>query len=204
MCGIFTIGHSVHRIDDFIDLLKSYQIDYVIDVRSDPHSKYAYEFNKENLKPAIEKNLLNYVHMGKYFGARREDMSLYSRKENGKRYLDFDKVRSSEDFLKGYESICRGVEKFNIAFMCAEKNPMDCHRAIMVSKAFTDHGYKVKHILEDGTIETQNQLDQELLNKYCPNRNQIDMFSSKKETDYLLEAYQKRNMEIGFCPDEVG
>ena len=84
--------------------------------------------------------------------------------------------------------------------MCTEKDPMDCHRAILVTKAFSDSGIRVEHIMADNTIQTQEDLDLRLLNKYFPDRGQLNLFSPEIQTEaeYLEMAYQKRNKEIGY------
>ncbi|MCF2643501.1 DUF488 domain-containing protein [Roseburia hominis] len=198
MENLFTIGHSQHTIDYFVYLLNKYSINYVLDVRSTPYSKYAEQFNKGNISVFLNKVNIHYFFMGKYFGARPIETSLYSEKG----YLDFEKVAQSERFNKGMENVILGLERGNrIALMCTEKDPMDCHRAIMVSRAFDKKGIKVKHILPNGDIQTQRQLDNKLADKYFPNRGQLSIFNYENimsEEEYISQAYRKRNEEIGY------
>lgn len=198
MGNLYTIGHSQHKTDYFISLLKKYNINYVLDVRSTPYSKFADQFNKERIRGLLTKEEIHYSFFGKYFGARQEDISLY----NDEGYLDFDRVRSSSNFKVGYDNVIVGLEKENnIALMCTEKDPIDCHRTIMVSRAFDLAGIEVNHILCDGTLQNQSEVNQRLMDMYFPDRNQLSIFDYLDNTNEevsLLEAYKKRNAEIGY------
>ena len=198
MGRLYTIGHSQHKFEYFLSLLQKYDINYLLDVRSTPYSKYAETYNKDKLNYLLNQNHITYWPMGKYFGARREDKFLYS--ESG--YLDFEKVRKSELFQSGVRSVELGLQRGNqIVLMCTEKDPIDCHRAVMVAKAFFDNGIEVYHILSDGKIQTHTELEKRLLNKYYPDRNQLDIFTYNEKLDnnkLLKDAYAKRNEEIGY------
>lgn len=194
---VLSIGHSQHKPEYFIKMLKHHNVNYVLDVRSVPYSQFASDYNRENIKELLSKYNINYSYMGDFFGARPTDRSLYSK--DG--YLDFKKVRHSVPFIKGYNNVLKGIKQGNrIAFMCTEKDPIDCHRAIMVTKAFSDSGVRVEHILPDNSIQTQKDLDLRLLNKYYPERWQLSLFSPEAQTEeeYLELAYQRRNQDIGF------
>jgi uncharacterized protein (DUF488 family) len=198
MGELFTVGHSQHTLEYFMDLLKKQGVNYVLDVRSTPYSKYAEQFNRENVCNLLQRANITYSFMGKYFGARPEDKLLY----NDDGYLDFEKVTQSEKFNVGIKSVLLGLEQGNnIALMCTEKDPLDCHRAIMVARAFNLEGIKVKHILSNGNIQTQRVLDKRLLEKYFPDRGQLSLFSYDNEIsddEYIRQAYRKRNREIGY------
>lgn len=198
MEGLFTIGHSQHTPEYFLHLLKCHGVNYVLDVRSTPYSKYAEQFNKENVLSFLIKDGIKYSYMGKHFGARPMELSLYS--SDG--CLDFEKVTQSERFRVGMENVILGLEHGNrIALMCTEKSPFDCHRAIMVARAFDMNGIEVNHILPDGKIQTQKELDERLLDTYFSDRGQLSMFDDQNitsEEEYILRAYRKRNKEIGY------
>lgn len=190
-------------MNDFIGLLNQHGIDYVLDVRSTPYSKYAEQYNKENISRELKFVNIKYSFMGKYFGARPQNKELYH--DDG--FLDFERVRESQDFKKGFENVVWGLNQgHKIALMCTEKEPIDCHRAILVARAFEMQRIYAKHILSDGNILTQQQLDEQLLQKYFPDRMQLSLFSYEKEIseeEYLAEAYKKRNVEIGYYTDDV-
>lgn len=195
---LYTIGHSNYEIEKFIELLKFNDINVVVDVRSVPYSQYTIQFNRELLSTALKENGIAYVFMGKEFGARREDRTLYD--EDGK--LNFKKTMHSELFQSGVKRIQHGLEKgYRIAFMCAEKIPHECHRCIMVGKAFHDLGYDVKNITEDGSIISQEDIGKILLEMFFPDRNQITIFTmdeDKSDADYIEEAYQMREKQIAY------
>lgn len=195
---LFTIGHTNHSQEEFLQLLRANNITYLLDVRSTPFSQFTSQFNKDVIAAFLKKNSVNYSHMGKFFGARPMDKSLYT--EQG--YLDFEKARASENFQKGLENVTLGLDKgFNIALMCTEKDPFDCHRAIMVARGFELNGIDVSHILPDGKIITQAELNNRLLDKYYPDRNQMSLFleiSSLSEEEVLVLAYRRRNADIGY------
>lgn len=196
MSELFTIGHSKHDMEYFIYLLQRYHIDYLLDVRSTPYSKYAEQFDREYLDSALQRINIRYFFMGDFFGARPHDPALY---DNG--CLNFEKVRESSKFQKGMENVLLGLrQKHRIVLMCTEKHPFDCHRAILIARAFALKNIPAKHILPDGNIFLQQELDNLLLQKYFPNRNQLTLFAGDFEMDeyyYLNEAYKLRNKEIG-------
>lgn len=199
MGQLYTIGHSTYPQSHFLELLRQYDIQYVLDVRSTPFSKYASQYNGDCLREYLGANGIQYAAMGKYFGARWKDRSMYH--VNG--YVDFETVRNSDIFIKGKMNVLKGLENFNIALMCTEKAPIDCHRAIMVARGFELDGVDVKHILHDFSCITQNDLNLKLLDKYFPDRNQLSLFEegNGSDSDYLEKAYQKRNSEIGYRMD---
>lgn len=195
---LYTIGHSQHEFGYFSNLLKIYDINYLLDVRSTPYSKYAETYNKELLSSLLSTKGIKYSFMGKFFGARPDNAELYN--EEG--YLDFEKVSYSDLFIKGIESVDLGLKRGNnIVLMCTEKDPIDCHRAIMVARAFALRGIDVKHILPNGKYQTQQELDERLLDKYFPDRAQLSIFNYDKvisAEENIKLAYRERNKEIGY------
>jgi uncharacterized protein (DUF488 family) len=204
MDEIYTIGHSSYTQEQFLELLLQYQINCIVDVRSIPYSKYASQFNKEEIKRFLKNRSIYYVFMGKELGARREDRNLYTNEG----YLDFEKTSKTLSFLNGIERIETGIEKgYRIAIMCKEKDPIDCHRNILVARKLYIQGYKVLNILESGLLESQEDLEIRLLNIYFPERDQLsisDIYSNRVyDSKFLInEAYKLRNKEIGYCIDK--
>ena len=199
---LLSIGHSQHQVDYFINLLKSHDVNYILDVRSTPYSQFAASYNRESIRPVLQSNGIEYAFMGNYFGARPTDSSLYSTKD----IWIFEKVANSSRFKKGFDNVEKGVKQgFRIAFMCTEKDPIECHRAILVTNAFYKAGYSIEHIMPDNTIQTQQDINERLLDMYYPNRNQLSLFVSENLSaeQYLLEAYKKQNEKIGYYPEEV-
>lgn len=201
MKKIFTVGHSQHKVDYFIEMLETYNVNYLIDVRSMPFSQYATNYNKDILNDSLISHNINYVFMGEYFGARPNNYNLYSKKG----YLDFDMMKRSKMFLTGVDNVLKGIEQGNrIALMCTEKDPIECHRTILVGNAFYERGIEVEHILANNTLQNHNELNSRLVEMYFPDRNQISLFDDQNlsEEECLIEAYKKQNEKIGYNATE--
>jgi uncharacterized protein (DUF488 family) len=195
---IYTVGHSTHPIEVFLDLLKAYSINCLIDVRSVAASSYNPQYNKEPLTNFLKENGITYLHFAEEFGARHTDPDLLD--DEGK--VNFELVRKSWNFKQGVERLWQGIDKgFTIALMCSESEPFDCHRFSMVSIALEKDGFDVKHILKDKTLKTNAQLESQLLKKYEKKIPQPDMFQPNITVeDQLKVAYRLRNKEIAFSP----
>lgn len=145
---VFTIGHSTHSIEFLIDLLQRHDVTAVADVRSVPYSRFNPQFNQNDLERALAAHHIKYVFLGKELGARSEDPSCY---ENGR--VQYGRLVQTECFRNGIERVIEGTRKYRIALMCAEKEPLECHRTILVSRALVERGIPVEHILPDGRRE---------------------------------------------------
>ena len=142
---IYTIGHSNHPAEYFLELLVAHGVDCVVDVRSIPSSQYNPQYNKPNLAAYLHENDIIYLHFGREFGARRTNAFLHD--EDGR--VDFEKVRQTEAFRLGTVRLEQGIEKgFVPALMCAEADPLECHRFSMIANYLKEHGYEVQHILK--------------------------------------------------------
>jgi uncharacterized protein (DUF488 family) len=125
---LYTIGHSTHSLEKFIALLKQQGITALCDVRSKPYSCMNPQFNRENLKRSLRENGIAYIFLGKELGARSEDPSYYV---CGK--VQYDRLARSALFQKGIIRVRSGMRDFRLALMCAEKDPLECHRTILES-----------------------------------------------------------------------
>jgi len=195
---IYTIGHSTHPIDYFIELLETYSVTAVIDVRSIAASSYNPQYNQAPLSNSLKQKGIDYQHFADEFGARHTDPDLLD--EEGK--VDFEKVRKSWNFKNGVEKLSLSIEKgVSIALMCSESEPFDCHRFSMISIALQNTGFDVKHILKDKSLKSNADLEKQLLKKYDKKLPKPDMFQPDITlSDQLKEAYRLRNKEIAFSP----
>ncbi len=193
---LFTIGHSTHQIDFFLKRLKEHHIDCLIDVRSHPFSNIAPQFNKPLLYKTLQTNKISYAHMPDEFGARRTEKAFLN--HDGK--VDFEKVREGDAFKRGVERIKNGLSKgFNIALMCAEADPFICHRFSMISRGLTQSGLEVQHILKDGSIVTNDSLEEKLLEKFKSVLPTETLFTPARSREELIsEAYRLQNSKIAF------
>jgi uncharacterized protein (DUF488 family) len=199
MFRVYSIGHSVYPNDFFLSQLRKNEIDCVVDVRSTPFSKYASQYNKDKIREYLKRNGLRYLFMGEELGARRSDLTLY----NVDGFVDYEKVSRSYLFLTGIERIMAGLQRgYSIALMCTEKDPIVCHRAILVGKGLQDCGCVVSHIKEDGDTETQSQLEERMLNHYFPDWGQqslfIDQENDYSRNDIVNKSYRLKNADIGY------
>ena len=195
---LYTIGYAgFPDIDDFVAALNEHGIQIVIDVRSSPYSAYHEQFNKDVLERRLKTAGIFYFNYAKQFGARQEDVSLY---KNGR--LDFELFSNSPIFLDGINRVEKSSAK--IAFMCAEKHPTDCHRAILVTRAFSDRGHSIIHIKPNHITLSQNDVENELLDKFYPEREQACLFEEPLSDAKLLSAaYRLQNDAIGFKLEEL-
>lgn len=196
---IYTIGYSGINIKDFILILKRYRISCLVDARSVPYSKHFMNFDKDILETILKNNNIKYRNYDKEFGARQNNRIFYS--EDG--YLDFNKFVKSNIFINGIDKIIKGIDLgYTFILMCSEKDPIDCHRSIMVAREFHKKSYNVINILYDknNIIEyTQSDIENRLLDRYFPEREQGLLFDRDLSRESLIDiAYKRRNIEIGY------
>ena len=191
---LYTIGYAHHTQESFLELLLKYKINCVVDVRTMAYSGFHPQFNKEVIKSYLRQHGISYVHMAESFGIIKTDDSLNTKEG----YLDFTKLAKLPLFLEGIERVESGIEKgYQIAFMCAEKDPIDCHRTTLVARKFVELGYEVRHILHDGALEDHKALEKRMEVLFCPKDAQIHLFIEEQtEAERLDEAYAKCSKNI--------
>ena len=192
---VFTIGHSTHDIEYFLTLLRKYNINSLIDVRSTPFSQMVPQFNKEQLRATLKSNNILYGHFKKEFGARHTRPSLLD--ENGK--VDFDKVKETATFRQGVQRVKNGLEMgYRIVLMCSEANPFDCHRFSLISYQLVKESLSVQHILQDGEVIDNSLLEAQLLEKYHKKLPQSTLFETVTKEMQLEAAYRLRGKDVAF------
>lgn len=152
--AIFTIGHSNHSLERFLDLLERYEIETLIDVRSKPFSRFSPHFNRQTLQTAVEGLGLRYQYLGDCLGGRPSDPALL----NGEGHASYDLVAASEPFRAALEMVSLEAGIGRTAIMCAEDDPRRCHRWHLVTPRLVEKGFVVLHIRADGGLETQEDL----------------------------------------------
>jgi uncharacterized protein (DUF488 family) len=196
---IYTIGHSNYAVEKLTHMLKHYNINCVVDIRGIPYSKYNIQYNKETIAETLKEAGFLYIYMAKEFAANRENKRSY----NKEGYSDFEKVITEIEFLSGIERLRKGCEKgYRIALLGAMQDLIRCHRSILVGRALSNEGFNVKHILDDYTVATQKMIEENLLNKFFGNRNQMTIDNllgvSLNEAEMVKEGYRLANKEIGY------
>jgi uncharacterized protein (DUF488 family) len=182
MSDLFTIGHSTHSAERFAELLRLHKIAAIGDVRSSPFSAWTPQFNRPTLEASLKAAGIHYVFLGDELGARRTEREVYV--DGIARY---ERIAKTPAFQAGLERVRKGARKFRLALMCAEKDPLECHRTILVCRHLRRET-NIAHILEDAALESHAAAEERLMREEkIP---QVDLFLS---TDDLLErAYDQR------------
>lgn len=202
---IFAIGHSNYPYSKFIEMIKKYNINCIVDIRETPYSKYNTQYNKECFRETLKKDRFTYIYMGQEFGAKRGSKQSY----NTEGYADFEKVIQEGIFLNGIERIKNGIDMgYKIVLLGAMQEPIRCHRSIMVGRFLNKEGIDVKYILHEGNVVSQDYIDEELLNKYFSDKDQISIDSllgkGQDKQEMIEEGYKLANKEIGYRTENIG
>jgi uncharacterized protein (DUF488 family) len=190
---LFTIGHSSHSIGNFLQLLKKHQVDAVCDVRSVPYSRHNPQFNREALKQELQGAGLSYVFLGKELGARSTNPDCYV---EGK--VQYKCLAQQPTFGEGLARLNKGIDRFRVAIMCAEADPLTCHRTILVCRELRSSDLEIEHIRADGSIETNCAAEKRLMSMMDI---EPDMFHS--ERDCIEQAYDKQAAAIAYVADRM-
>lgn len=192
MHTLYTIGHSNHTLEQFLQLLQRHEISAVADVRSSPYSRHASQFNREVLQAALKEAGIAYVFLGRELGARREDPWCY---EDGQ--VDFERVAQTDLFRAGLTRLHAGAESYRIAITCSEKDPTGCHRMILVCRHLRDADMSIDHILADGELENNHDTERRLMRDLGIAEN--DLFDSRER---LVEhAYDIQSGKVAYRQD---
>jgi uncharacterized protein (DUF488 family) len=151
---LFSIGHSNHSEEKFLDLLKRHEIEVLVDVRSQPSSRYNPQFNSGPLKALVEAAGLRYLFMGDQLGGRPEGDGLLD--DEG--HALYHKMAESPAFLAGIARLARGVRDYRCAIMCSEEDPAVCHRYLLVTRVMRERGVDVRHIRGDGRLQKDDEV----------------------------------------------
>ncbi len=194
---ILTIGHSNHGWERFVDLLKGAGVTAVADVRTSPWSRHTPQFNRETLTGALKAEGLAYVFLGAELGGRPEGAHLF---DDG--VANYEAMAEEPRFQQGLERVVKGAQTHVVALMCAEREPLDCHRCLLVSRRLRARGLAVSHIHGDGAIEPHGETERRLL--VCEGLDHDDIFESRESQ--LARAYVQRARKVAYAEavaDEV-
>ncbi|WP_338086486.1 DUF488 domain-containing protein [Natranaerofaba carboxydovora] len=170
---IYTLGHSNHPTENLIELLKLHNIQVVADVRRNPFSKFVKQYNRESLKKNLENEEYEYIFLGDIMGGKRSP-------------------NDSLNIDKGFKRIYNETEMGkNVALLCAEKDPTRCHRSFLLSPFFVRRGINIYHILASGDLISHQDLEEKMLEEFCPEYKQISLFDNNR-SELIQEAFKKR------------
>ena len=146
---VYTIGHSNHSLEQFLELLKQHDIQAVIDVRSYPYSRWVPHFNRETLKKALEARGIRYLFMGNLLGGRPQGQEFYNQKGE----VLYKNLAKAPFFKKGLAEVLKLAPSVKLVLMCSEENPHSCHRFLLIGKELLKKGVRVLNILRNGSLE---------------------------------------------------
>ena len=188
---LYTIGHSNHTIEKFIELVSMHSITVVFDVRSHPYSKFNPQFNRETIEEELKKRNIKYFFLGEELGPRSIDQECYI---NGK--VQYSSIAKTFQFQQGIERLLIEMESNRIVIMCAEKDPITCHRTILICRHMRQYDIEIKHILENGEIENNSEAEKRLMKTLNIPQEQGDLFSSIEER--IEKAYDIQGEKIAY------
>ena len=212
---LLTIGHSNHSIETFIELLLEHNVTALADVRSHPYSRYLPHFNRVQLKNSLKSAKINYVFLGQELGARPKNQECYI---DGKAI--YEKIAATELFAEGIKRVIKG-KNYRVALMCAEKDPIVCHRAILVCQHLrNERDLEINHIKSNGDLESHYKLEDRLLARHGLNQLalvaasvQLSLFADNSQNhqpskplsreESIKEAYRLQSDEVAYV-EKIG
>jgi uncharacterized protein (DUF488 family) len=161
---IYSIGHGTKSIEEFIEELRSFNIDYLIDVRSVPFSRWASQFNQGVIEHWLKQAGIKYAYMGDAIGGRPLNDNCYD--EEG--YFDYKKMAMEAVFQKGLQRLVNANNKrCMVAVMCSEAEPSECHRSKLIGRElYFNHDIEMQHIVASHKCVSQKEIMQQLDAQY--------------------------------------
>lgn len=207
---LFTVGHSNQTLQELIALLQQQRINAVADVRSMPYSRRLPQFNRPELEAGLPRQGITYVFLGEELGARRDEPEAYDGL-----VAAYERVARLPAFQHGLNRVISGLKKgLNLALLCAERDPLICHRGVLVSRHLSSRGIDVQHIHGDGRLESHADLErrmQQALQRLgvleaCDGAIQLDLLGNPLTTHHettpaeiLDQAYREQGKRIAYC-----
>jgi uncharacterized protein (DUF488 family) len=187
---LFSIGHSNHALTDFLGLVGRAGITALADVRSQPYSRRHPHYNRPDLEAALAEAGIAYVFVGHALGGRPDDPDVYDAEGR----VDYERVRQTSVFKHGLEELL-GVKAKKTVLFCAEEDPLDCHRGLMIAPALLETGLATCHLRGDGSQETTAQMEERLLAQTHVGEGFLDglfadMISPEERREMLANAYR--------------
>jgi uncharacterized protein (DUF488 family) len=188
MNAVYTIGHSTHSLDAFISLLQGAGVEAIADVRSAPFSRRFPHFSQGALCRALPVNGIAYVPLGLELGGRGNPHTV--RDARGR--ISYRSIAGSPEFSEGLRRVEAGSARMRIALLCTERDPLQCHRGILVSRVLAARGTQVVHIRADGATEAHGDAELRLLR--LTGAQPLDLF--RTEDEVLAAAYDAQEARI--------
>jgi uncharacterized protein (DUF488 family) len=185
---LLTIGHSNIAAERFIRMLRAAGVDTIADVRSTPFSRRFPWFSGKNLAARLEQEGMRYAAFGDTLGGRPHDPALYC---DG--VADYEAMAKRPEFCAGLDQLLSLASQRRVCLMCAEREPLDCHRCLLVTRALAARGRSIGHILHDGTVEPHASTQERLLAR----NGAADLFAPG-QSERLAAAYRSRARAVAY------
>lgn len=191
---VYTIGHSNGTAERLMGLLIQHGVGTVADVRSQPYSRFNPQFNREDLARVLKASGLEYLFLGHELGARSSNSACY---RDGR--AQYSLIAKTPLFEQGIERLQAAMEDRRVAILCAEKEPLTCHRSILIGRYLHERDFDVRHILEDGSLEDHDASLLRLLALHGMQENHL--FHTRDEL--VAIAYEKQAEQIEFSASQI-
>jgi uncharacterized protein (DUF488 family) len=185
---LYTIGHSNHTLAAFLGLLSQHGIEAIADVRSMPYSRHVPHFNPATLRSALIDAGVAYVYLGKELGARPDDPTCYV---DGR--VSYARLAEQPEYGAGLDRVRQGLSRYRLALMCTEKDPLDCHRMVLICRQLRRSNLALVHILSDGSLEPNEDAERRLVARLGL---QPTLFDS--QADIIEQAYERQEGRIAY------
>jgi uncharacterized protein (DUF488 family) len=188
---VLSIGHSNIPQERFLAMLRAAGVNSIVDVRTLPYSRFAPWFSQKRLAAALSASGVGYAAMGEALGGRPVDPKLYCGD-----VADYEKMAAQPEFQAGLDRVVEAAARARICILCAEREPLDCHRCLLVARRLNERGLAVGHIHHDGLIEPHAATEQRLLALEGDDQS-CDLFASGQR-ERLAAAYRRRARAVAF------
>jgi len=187
---LFSIGHSNIAAKRFIALLRDTGATAIADVRSTPFSRRFPWFSGKTLAATLAQHSMAYLVYGEALGGRPRNAALYRHS-----VADYEAMAQQPEFQASLDRLCADAARLRVCVMCAEREPLDCHRCLLVARALAARGLVIGHILHDGTIEPHQATEQRLL--ALTKAGADDLFAPGQD-ERLAAAYRRRARAVAY------
>lgn len=194
--GFMTIGYGNMSINEFINRLIENRVNCIVDVRTRPYSQFNVSYNKEELRSRLKQHNISYFWYGNKLGGRYDKIALC----NNQGVVDYDKVKNTDKFKEGLKELLELCDMYNVCVMCSEKEPMRCHRFLLISRELKE--YNIYHIMPEGNLIKNSDLEKILCEMYG-DLNQISLFEEENFETTEEKAYKRQSLKTAYVSEKV-
>ena len=187
---VLTVGHSNRSIDEFLTVLRANHVTAIADVRSTPFSRMYPHFDRTSLSESLRAQGIVYSFLGFELGGRPRDLAIY---EKGR--AAYKRIAETDTFQQGIQRVLRGARQYRLALLCSEKDPLECHRGLLIAPQLERNGAAIAHILDSASVEKHNQTVERLLARFGLDQQQLFVGSN---SSVIEEAYARQEHRVAY------